>query len=377
MTTVSASTLAYLGNAYGGTSIAAGTSSNASTKKTSATATQVTISDTARALLAGQYSDQDFATVTAGARTALDNLYKGANVTAPFDGDEPTIDISGLDRRAVYAIASNSQGLFTADEQKLAAQELQKRFDAAMKPALAAAKLVNDYSSLYKTALAYFDGMSPEEKADPGWVQQRAALTQGYQAALQNPAALPQNIPDDPVAAFIARDAEAPASDPAKDFDTVASKARAALDQQYLAAKNNGKNLVFDASRRNGQLADLSGFDNQSLSAISLNEGNQFSQAESYAAKQALSERTRTSILKAFQQGASSGDPRAASLGLIQQYQSMTAQERQAAGISSNLLDIAVSNYKSTTQLMSMFSQSTTPSSSASSGGSTSILDYM
>jgi hypothetical protein len=376
MTTVSASTLAYLGNAYGGTSTATATSSStASSKKTSATATQVTISDTARALLAGQYSDQDFAAVTTQARTALDNLYKAANVSKPFADDEPTIDISSLDRRAVYAIASNSQGLFTADEQKLAAQQLQQRFDAAMKPALEAAKLLNDYSSLYKTALAYFDGMSPEEKADPAWVQQRAALSQGYQQALQNPAALPQNIPNDPLADFITRDAEAPASDPAKAFDTAASKARAALDQQYLAAKNNGKNLVFDASRRNGQLADFSGFDNQSLSAISLNEGNQFSQAESYAAKQVLSERTRTNILKAFQQGTSSGDPRAASLGLIQQYQAMTPQERQAAGISSGLLDIAVSNYKSTTQLMSMFSQAT--ASSGSANGSASILDYM
>lgn len=375
MTTVNASTLAYLGNAYGGTSATNANTSGTANKSATAKATNVTISDMARALLAGQYSDQDFTTVTADARKALDNLYKAANVTSPFAGDEPAIDISSLDRRAVYAIASNSQGLFTADEQKLAAQELQKRFDAAMKPALEAAKLLNDYSSLYKTSLAYFDGMSPEEKADPVWAQQRAALSQGYQAALQNPAALPQNIPNDPLAAFIARDAEAPASDPAKAFDTVASKARDALDQQYLAAKNNGKILVFDAGRRNGQLADLSGFDNQSLSAISLNEGNQFSQAESYAAKQALSERTRTSILKAFQQGAASGDPRAASLGLIQQYQSMSPQERQAAGISSGLLDIAVSNYKSTTQLMSMFGQAAT--SSGNTSGSTNILDYM
>jgi hypothetical protein len=375
MTTVNASTLAYLGNAYSGTSATNTNAPGTAGKSAAAKATNVTISDMARALLAGQYSDKDFSTVTADARKALDNFYKAANVTSPFADDKAVIDISSLDRRAVYAIASNSQGLFTADEQKLAAQELQNRFDAAMKPALEAAKLLNDYSSLYKTALAYFDGMSPEEKADPAWTQQRAALSQGYQAALQNPAALPQNIPNDPLAAFIARDAEAPASDPAKVFDTVASKARDALDQQYLAAKNNGKILVFDASRRNGQLADFSGFDNQSLSAISLNEGNQFSQAESYAAKQALSERTRTSILKAFQQGAASGDPRAASLGLIQQYQTMTPQERQAAGISSGLLDIAVSNYKSTTQLMSMFGQAAT--SSGDTSGSTNILDYM
>jgi hypothetical protein len=95
---------------------------------------------------------------------------------------------------------------------------------------------------------------------------------------------------------------------------------------------------------------------------------------ESYAAKQELSSRTRQSILQAFQQGSSSGDPLASSLGLIQQYQSMTPEQRQAAGINSNFLDLAVSNYKSTSQLMSMFSQMA--SSSGTSGGS-SLLDYL
>ncbi len=291
------------------------------------------------------------------------------------DDGEPTIDLSGLDRRSVYAIASNSQGTFTADEQTLAAQELQNRFDAAMTPALSAAELVGDYSTLYKTALSYFDSMSPEEKADPSWTQQRAALAQGYQAALQNPAELPQNIPNDPIADFITRDAAAPDADPAQDFSDVATKARAALDRQYASAKANNKILNLDPNRRAGQAVDFSDFDNQSLSAISLNEGSQFSQAESYAAKQELSARTRASILKAFQQGSTSGDPRAASLGLIQQYQAMTPQERQVVGISSGFLDIAVSNYKSTSQLMSMFSQ--VSAGGASSGNSVTILDYL
>lgn len=376
MTTVNPSAYAYGGNVYGGISTASANTSNSTNKSAPAAgATNVTISDAARALLANQYTDQDFPTVTADARSALNNLYKEENVTVPIADGKPTVDLSGLDRRAVYAIASNSEGLFTPDEQSVAAQELQNRFDAAMDPALSAAKLVGDYSTLYKTALAYLDGMSPEEKADPNWAKQRAALSQGYQAALQDPSTLPQNIPGDPVADFIARNAEAPATDTAATFSDVATDARAALDKQYASAKANNTILNFDPNRRSGQAVDFSDFNNQTLSAISLNEGKQFSAAESYAAKQELSARTRQSILQAFQQGSSSGDPLASSLGLIQQYQGMSAEQRQAVGISPNFLDLAVSNYKSTSQLMSMFSQMS--SGASGSNGGTSLLDYL
>lgn len=375
MTTVSASTLAYLSNAYsGGINPNAATNARANlANQPAAAATNVTISDAARALLTSQYSSEDFATVTADARAALNDLYTVANVKTPLSDGKPTIDLSDLDRRALYAIASNSQGIFTPDEQTVAAQELQNRFDAAMGPALNAAKLVGDYSTLYKTALAYFDSMSPEEKANPGWAKQRAALAQGYQQTLQDPSSLPKDVPDDPLVDFIARSAQAGGSDTGKNFGDIATSARAALDQQYANAKIKGLVLNLDPNRRTGQAVDFSAFDNQSLSAISLNQGNQFTPQESYAAKQELSSRTRQSILQVFQQGSSSGDPLATSFGLIQQYQSMTPQERQAAGISSNFLDLAVNNYKSTSQLMQMFSQM----ASGASGSGASLLDFM
>lgn len=377
MTTVNPSGYAYAGNAYGNTVGAFPNSApNASVNSlAAAAATNVTISDAARALLASQYTDQDFSTVTADARAELDSLYQDAGVTSPLSNGKPTVDLSDIDRRALYAITSNSQGIFTDDEQTAASQELQKRFDAVMGPAKSAAELVGDYSTLYKTALNYYDGMSPEEKSDPSWATQRAALMQGYQQALQDPKSLPQNIPNDPIADFITR-SSAPAddTDTAQTFGDVASQARAALDAQYASAKANNMVLNFDPSRHTGQAADFSDFDNQSLSAIALNQGSQFSTDESYAAKQELSARTRQSILQAFQQGSTSGDPLASSLGLIQQYQGMTPEQRQAAGINSNFLDLAVSNYKSTSQLMNMFSQMA--SSSGTSSG-LSLMDYL
>lgn len=199
MTTVNPSALAYVGAAYGWMPPTdpllnpANTSSGQNNNNSAAT--NVTVSDAARALLATQNADDDFATVTANARAALDDLYKVAGVTSPLQDGKLTIDLSGLDRISVFAIASNSEGEFTADEQSAAAQELQNRFDAAMKPMKAAAEVVGDYSSLYKAALSYFDGMSAKEKAAPGWADQRAALAAGYQERSKIPARCRRALP--------------------------------------------------------------------------------------------------------------------------------------------------------------------------------------
>jgi hypothetical protein len=115
--------------------------------------------------------------------------------------------------------------------------------------------------------------------------------------------------------------------------------------------------LVFDP-RRSGQLADLSSLDNQSLSAMSLNQDSLFSTDENRAAKTELDSRTRQGFLQAFQQASKSSDPRAFSLGMIQKYQSMSSQERQAASLSPNFLVVAVKNYKSASSLISMLQSS-------------------
>jgi hypothetical protein len=89
-----------------------------------------------------------------------------------------------------------------------------------------------------------------------------------------------------------------------------------------------------------------------------LNEGNLFSADEARMAKKELDARTRASVLQAFQQGSKGGDPRAFSLGIVQQYQGMSAEERQVMNWSSDFLDTAVKNYKSTSSLLAMMNQS-------------------
>jgi hypothetical protein len=198
--------------------------------------------------------------------------------------------------------------------------------------------------------------MSAEEKATDAWAVQYAAMKTGYLIAKQDPSTVPQGIADDPIANFIEQGPSAQA--PTTSFGSVAQNARLALDRQYDAANKSGKEVVFDPRRRNGQLMDMSSFDNRALSAVSLNQGSIFSAEESRMAKKELDQRTRTGILQAFQQGGKGGDPLAFSLGIVQQYQGMSAEERTAMNWSPDFLDMAVKNYQSTSSLLSMMQQS-------------------
>ncbi len=181
-----------------------------------------------------------------------------------------------------------------------------------------------------------------------------------YQAVQQHPGVLPPAISGDPVAAYLTRPSDtAPTTTDGRTtatqtFSEVAQGARAALDAQQAAATKAGKELVFDPGRKTGQLADLSGLDNRSLSAITLNQDNLFSNQEIYAAKTELNNRTRANILSALQQGQSSGDPSQVSLGILNAYSAMSAEERQAANWSPTFQEAALQSYKSTTSLLSM-----------------------
>jgi hypothetical protein len=316
-------------------------------------ATNLTLSDAARAQLANAAATKDFTTVTADARATLDGLYATAKVTSPLDADgKVTIDLSSLDRRSLFAVATNNGGKFTPDEQSVASGELDNRFNAVLAPAASTAKLIGNYAVVYKAALDYLDGASPEEKATTTWAAQRAAVQKGYQATEQSPGKIPAGINGDPVAAYLAQptgDTTAPVT-----FGDIAKGVRAALDAQQDAATRNGKELVFDPGRKTGQLADLSSFDNRSLSAIVLNKDQMFSNQEIYAAKTELNTRTRMSILNALQQGQKSGDPSQVSLGILNAYSGMSDEERQATNWTPSFRDTAVQSYQSTSALLSM-----------------------
>jgi hypothetical protein len=316
-----------------------------STQPDSNAATNLTLSDAAKAQLANAPLSKDFTTVTADARSALDDLYAAAKVKGPLGGDgKTTIDLSSFDRRSLFAIATNNGGKFSPDEQQVASTELGNRFNDALAPAAATSKLTGDFSSLYKAALDFLDSASPEEKATATWSAQRAAVAKGVQATQQNPTTAPAGIANDPVAAYLAQGANAgtPATE---DISTVAKTMRAALDAQAKVAAAAGKS---------SQQADLSSADNRSLAAISLNQDNLFSAGESRAAKQTLDARNPASILAALKQSQASGDPTQLSLGILNTYSSMSAEERQVVNWTPEFRDNAVANYQSSSRIMSM-----------------------
>jgi hypothetical protein len=328
-------------------------------------ATNLTLSDAALAQLANVATVKDFSTVTSQARTALDGLYAAAKVTGPLDASgNPGIDLSSLDRRSLFAIASNNAGKFTPDEQNVASRELSNRFNAALAPAAATTRLTGDYGAIYQAALTYLDGASSEEKATAAWSVQRAAVLKGVLATQQNPATAPSGIAGDPVAAYLAQYPNG-SSTTTQDFSSVAKAVRATLDAQAKAAAASGRELIYDSRRKSGQLADLSGIDNRSLAAIALNQDQLFSKQESLAAKQELDSRGRASILSALKQSQSSGDPAKLSLGILNAYSAMSGEERQAANWTPALRDTAVRSYKSTTQLLSMLQQVSSSASGA------------
>jgi hypothetical protein len=316
-------------------------------------ATNLTLSDAALAH-AKATPTKDFAAVTADARATLNRLYAAANVAGPVSGEGvTTIELSSLDRRSLFAIATNNGGKFTPDEQKVAGNELASRFNEALAPTAATSKLTGDFNSVYKAALEYLDGASGEEQATATWSAQRDAVLKGIQAAQHNPGVAPTGIANDPVATYLAQGANGGAI-ATQDISTVAKNVRTTLDAQAQAAAAAGKELVFDPRRKTGQQADLSSIDNRSLAAISLNQDKLFSSLESFAAKQALDSRNRASVLATLNQSQASGDPTQFSLGILNTYSSMSAEERQAVNWTPAFRDNAVANYKSTKQILSI-----------------------
>ncbi len=372
MTTVNSSTMSYLSAAYGRATTAdtgsAAKTATAIQQPSSSAATVVTLSAAAQALLSNQQTATDIATVVADTRTALDKLYADAGVSVPMADGKLTVDLGGLDRRALFAVVSNADQTFTADEQQAASTELQNRLDAMLSPQSAVARLTGDWSKVYKAAIDYLQAAGPEEKATAHWSAQLQALQQGYDESLKLNGAVPKGIVGDLVADFIARSQEGDGAGGLRNFDLVAKDARTALDQQYDAAEKSGKDLVFDSTRARGQLADLSALNNRALSAISLNQGDQFSQEEIRAAKKELDARTRASLLARLKQGGDSGDPRGFSAGLVYHYSAMSAEERLAMNWTSDIQDMAIRNYQMSSSLLSMFEQ-------ASGGGS--LFDYI
>lgn len=372
MTTISASNYASYYQpvgAYAARSAAVAASGGASTAGRQGGDT-IVLSDAAKKALA----EKDFSTVTADARAALDDLLAKAGRASPLDTDgKVMVDLSKLDRRELFAIASNSDDQFTDDEQAAAKQEMQARFDAALAGPLAVARVTGDISALYKAAAAYLDGASAEEKQGDDWAALRDAVSAGYQQTLKDPDNIPA-VDGDPVAAYIAR-ANSGQTGSLRAFDDVAADVRTALDKQYADAASAGTELVFDAGRKVGRLVDFSDFDSRSLSAIILNQGDRFSPQEVNAARGELRKRSSATLLAGLKSAGT--DPTAFATNIISAFGSMSAEERSAAGWSDAFYDTVLQNYQTAAKIAQMFGTANSDTSASTSSGAMSLLNYL
>jgi hypothetical protein len=328
--------------------------------------TNVTLSDEAKAYLASladSVSDAQApaATLAAKARTWFDEQYKDLGISSAMLDGKVAVDLTKQSRATLSAVAANTQKLFSADETAAATKELQSRFNDAMAPQAVIARHNSDYVSLYDAATKYMDEAGADERATVSWQAQRQALTDGAAAAKLSPGKAPDTGDiNDPVRALLDNPAGSDAAAADASIDSVAANARAMLDNQINAAKDNGTELVFNSSRKVGQQADLSNFDNRSLAAVALNQGAAFSGEEVRAAKAELDQRNRTSILSAVNSSDGSGS---GSLAMLQQYANMSTEEKQALGVTDQFANQLIQSYRSTQAMQKIFSQASSTSS--------------
>ena len=302
-------------------------------------ATVVSLSDAARAATA----EPDFAAVIVTARETLNRLLAETDRASPLEGGVLALDMGSLSQRELHAIAATGDGLFTGEERKAAQLEMDRRFDLALSGPAAVSELTGDYRALYKAAATYLDGLSTEQRAEPGWQAARTALDKALAALDGDRASPPKGIANDPVASWLAarKDKKEGDGDAA-----LAGNLRTILDKRYEAG---------ETQRRK---PDLSQFNSRAVSAVALNRDGLFSADEVGAAKAEIRARANAALSEGYKDAGRSGDPTAFARNIMAIYSAMSADERQAAGFSDALLDTAVSSYQSTMRLMDMMATS-------------------
>ncbi|MCZ4345740.1 hypothetical protein [Devosia neptuniae] len=341
---------------------AAATSASVVPNVTEQAATAITLSSAAQAALA----TKDFTTVLADTHAKLASLLEEAERTSPLQDGKLSIDLSGLNQRELFAMASDDS--FDADAQAAAGLEMQRRFENAMSGPAGVAQVTGNFTALYKAAAQYLDSLGSEEKTGADWMAGRAAVTEGLKQLQSDPKSLPDTGDQDPVQLYLALVNTGQAMQQ-QDIADVASSARQSLDALYADAIAAGKAPTFNSKTTMGSYIDMSGFPSRTLSAIALNTDSKFTTAETDEAASILRDKSGAALLAGFQNAANSSDPTAFSQNIISMFSSMSVEERQAAGWSDDFYQAAVASYESTSKLTQMFAEA--------GGSATSFLSFM
>jgi hypothetical protein len=344
---------AYGSAASGAASDAKVAAANADTSARNSNATSVTLSDEAKAYLAANADTEvSPATRATNARQFFDQQYATLGISSAVLDGQIALDLTTQDRATLSVVASNTQGLFSEDEVDAATKTLQVRFDDAVSPFVVIARHTGDYAAPYDAALNYLNKAGADEQATSAWKNQYQAVVEGLAAAKGAFGKAPDTgNPDDPVRALLGRTSSGGSPSAATDSAGIASRARAMLDAQANAARDNGTELTFDRSRNSGQQADYTDFDNRSLASIALDPNGEFSAEETRSAKAELDQRNRTSILEALNGSQSGGNTSNASLALLKQIGGMSDEEKSVMGYTDAFVDRIAQNYRTLTSL--------------------------
>ena len=133
--------------------------------------------------------DMSFQEVATDARTRLDSNYARMKETGfPFDansfeGRDGNALMGELDRRSLFAVASNQGGQFTEAEQSVAQSLMIQQQGLAIGLYSGPASQETSFSDPYsgnmsarmQASIAFLDGVSAEEKLSTGWVAMRSS----------------------------------------------------------------------------------------------------------------------------------------------------------------------------------------------------------
>jgi len=133
---------------------------------------------------------KSFADVTSDARAALNKTYSEMNAEGhPFDAVHATQGdwdraFGQLDRRSLFAVASNSGGQFNAEEQDIARSMMARQQGQAMGlyGPMGAEKMTKDPTGGFVAGIRFLDSVSPEEQASMNWKVQRASMQWSYES---------------------------------------------------------------------------------------------------------------------------------------------------------------------------------------------------
>jgi len=210
----------------GATSNSTASSSSANTESGTPSATDI-VSAKAAAANSATYS---FASVTQNARTVLDAGERAYGkqpdmYTTATQWDQT---FGGMDRRSLYAVASNSGGQFSVQEQGYAKEVMFDQVSAAMRAGSANPPYADTTSM--GNAIAFLNNVSPEEKQSPLWALTMAGAKTGYNV-LASEEGKPQVADDgtNPLVKVLMAAMKAAQYDPSKDRTTAGGDSLASI----------------------------------------------------------------------------------------------------------------------------------------------------